>query len=124
MLINRHYRDPFDAEPMAWALAAAVAIGVIAAYAKGGDPDTRPVVYAYTAHGCQPCNFLHRDVDAGKLAGFRVEFRDPPEWCETVPCLHYRAANGKWKLFRGWTDGSAERFTKRWEFWNRSKGGQ
>lgn len=117
-------RDPhFDRDGYLVAIvvtAAALALGIMASRAHPAEQDTRPVIYAYTMKGCQPCGWLHRDVDAGKLSQFRVVFRDPPEWVETVPVLHYQGSGGKWKVFRGWrSDGSPEKFAARWEFWNR-----
>ncbi len=87
-----------------------------------GAEETRPVVYVYTVRGCQPCKRLKTDIADGRLSAFRIVYRDPPEWVTTVPVLHFQGADGLWHRFPahegGWGPGYADRFIRRWHFWN------
>ena len=55
--------------------------GVASAKALAAKAST-PIIYVFSAPNCDPCQRLHRDIDAGKFRGyeFRIVYPGTPQW--------------------------------------------
>lgn len=88
-------------------------------------PATKPIIRLYVTPGCAPCRRLKAEFSQrrNELPFTMVQHPAPP-WADepapdgTVgyPVLHWQAADGSWKQFRGWPmDFNMDRFRAVWE---------
>lgn len=80
--------------------------------------DTRPLVIVYSlewerpdlARACPPCLRLYNE---SRQPGFpwRLEWRKPVEWVDSVPVLHWHSISGSWHKQVGWSNLESFRYS-------------